>query len=102
METFSSISDAISPASVMSLIQSDPRSKDIKDSPAVSFNLLEERNLDMAVTFVSNPLYKLGDVFGFMQVEDPKGRKERITELLKEADDDELKVILKVVMAIVR
>jgi len=45
---------------------------------------------------------ELGDVFGFMQVEDPKGRKKRIIELLKEADEDELKVILKVVMAIVR
>ena len=45
---------------------------------------------------------ELGDVFGFMTAEDPKARKKRIWELLKDADDEELKIILKVVMAIVR
>ena len=63
-----------------------------KENPTLHtlMKLSESLNVDM------------GDVFGFIQVEDPKGRKKKIIEVLNEADDEQLRVILKIVLGIVR
>ena len=63
-----------------------------KENPTLHtlMKLSESLNVDM------------GDVFGFIQVEDPKRRKKKIIEVLNEADDEQLRVILKIVLGIVR
>ncbi len=63
-----------------------------KENPTLHtlLKLSESLNVDM------------GDIFGFIQVEDSKGRKKKIIEVLNETDDEQLRVILKIVLGIVR
>jgi len=42
----------------------------------------------------------LGEMFSFVEAEDPVKRKSQIKALLKEADEEELKLILKVLSAV--
>ena len=44
----------------------------------------------------------LGDIFNALQIEDPRKRKGMIRDLLKEADDEQLKLALRVLLAVVR
>jgi len=44
----------------------------------------------------------LGDIFNAVQMEDPRKRKGIIRDLLKEADDDQLKLVAKLLIAVVR
>jgi len=44
----------------------------------------------------------LGEIFSFIQIEDPKKRKSMINSLLKTADDDEMKLAVKILLAILR
>ena len=42
----------------------------------------------------------LGEIFGFIQIEDPVERKSMITSLLEQADTEQLKLAFKVLSAV--
>jgi len=44
----------------------------------------------------------LGEIFSFVQIEDPGKRKSLVLSLLNEADDEQIKLVFKVLAAIIK
>jgi transcriptional regulator with XRE-family HTH domain len=96
------------------------RIKEIRTSKAMTQEYLAEK-MDISPKYLSsiergkeNPTLNtlismseslevdLGEIFRFLEVEDPKKRKTLISELIKGASEDKMKVILKVLVAVLR
>ena len=44
----------------------------------------------------------LGEIFSFVQIEDPGKRKSLVLSLLNEADDEQMKLVFKILSAIIK
>lgn len=61
----------------------------------------ENPTLDMIINLAQSLDVGIADIFTFIEVEDPSKRKFLITSLLKEADEEQIKIALKVLKVIV-
>lgn len=61
----------------------------------------ENPTLDTLIILAKSLGVDLGVIFSFPQIEDPAKRKYLITSLLNKADDDQLKVALKILSSII-
>ena len=62
----------------------------------------ENPTLDTLIRLSESLEVELGEVFSFVQAEDPSKRRSLIDSMLDEADGDQLKMIYKMLTAIVR
>ena len=60
----------------------------------------ENPTLNMLINLADSLEVDLGQIFTFVQIEDPKRRKALLESLLKNADDDQLKLALKLLKVI--
>lgn len=63
---------------------------------------LENPTLDTILNIVKKLRVPLDDIFSTVDIENPKKRKALINKLLDEADDEQLKLAYKVLVAIIR
>jgi transcriptional regulator with XRE-family HTH domain len=61
----------------------------------------ENPTLNMLVNLADSLEVDLGQIFTFIQIEDPKKRKALLESLLKKADDEQLKMAIKIMKAVV-
>ncbi len=62
----------------------------------------ENPTLDMIIKLAQSLSVEIADLFTFIEVEDPSERKSLITSLLKEADDEQLKIALKLLKIVIK
>ncbi len=60
----------------------------------------ENPTLNMLINLADSLEVDLGQIFTFVQIEDPKRRKALLESLLKNADDEQLKLALKLLKVI--
>lgn len=60
----------------------------------------ENPTLNMLINIADSLEVDLGQIFTFVQIEDPKRRKALLESLLKNADDEQLKLALKLLKVI--
>lgn len=60
----------------------------------------ENPTLDMIINLAQSMDVEIADIFSFIEVEDPAKRKSLITSILKEADEEQLKIALKILKVI--
>ena len=61
----------------------------------------ENPTLNMLVNLADALEVDLGEIFTFIQIEDPKKRKALLESLLKKADNEQLKLALKVLKVVI-
>jgi transcriptional regulator with XRE-family HTH domain len=61
----------------------------------------ENPTLDKLISLAQALQVDLGEIFTFVEVEDPRKRKALLEGLLKKADDEQLKLAVKVLMAVI-
>lgn len=61
----------------------------------------ENPTLDMLINLSESVDVDLGKIFALIQIEDPTKRKDIIEVLLKKANEDEIKLALKILRAII-
>lgn len=62
----------------------------------------ENPTLNMIISLAEALDVEISNLFEFVEIQDPAKRKNEIFDLLKHADDEELKLIGKVLLAILR
>ena len=82
------------------------RIKEIRTKKGITQEQLSERGkenptLNTLIAISQSLKVDLGEIFSFVQVEDPSKRKSLIMSLLDEADDEQLKLAFKILLAIV-
>ena len=60
----------------------------------------ENPTLNMLINLADSLEVDLGQIFTFVQIEDPKRRKALLESLLKNADDEQLKLALKLLRVV--
>ena len=61
----------------------------------------ENPTLNMLINLADSLEVELEQIFAFIQIEDPKRRKALLESLLKKADDEQLKLALKVLKVVI-
>lgn len=61
----------------------------------------ENPTLNMLINIADSLEVDLGHIFTFVQIEDPKRRKALLDSLLKNADDEQLKLALKLLKVVI-
>ncbi len=62
----------------------------------------ENPTLNTFINLAESLEVDLGDIFNFVQIEDPSKRKSLIRSLLKEEDNDQLKLAFKILSVIIQ